>query len=232
MDYLKLATDPAQYDSPEVNWSEVGREDSPSRQYFQSHLQSIITSLKDKKVLDIGCGIGQLFKLLKEMGASEIYGFDPSQKNIDFVQSNYKGVNVQKNTLQNYVSPVSVDVCIAVMVFEHIFDLQEAFNKINSFLNLKGLFYLIIGDKSYNIGPRADLLSIDIMEIRDGVVTTKTVRESWTSYDIFRPLQNTISAAESAGFLLEEQKELPERIPMDPSHPKTCCHLLVLRKVK
>lgn len=90
------ATDPNQYDSPDLNWQLSGREDASSRKYFREALDRMIKdeSLAGKNILDIGCGVGQLFNWLKNKKVSRIVGFDPSQRNVETARQlyhNWKG---------------------------------------------------------------------------------------------------------------------------------------------
>ncbi len=83
------ATNPHQYDSPEINWPVLGAEDA--RKYFRDVLDSIIKDdyLEGKKVIDIGSGVGHLFDWLRTRGASDVTGIDPSTKNIAISSNKY-----------------------------------------------------------------------------------------------------------------------------------------------
>src|SRR5665213_289748 len=89
------ATDPHQYDSPELDWRSSGAEKSSSRSYFREQIDSVVEPgfLEGKRVLDIGSGVGQLFNWLKSNGASEVVGIDPSIKNIENTTKTYPWVS-------------------------------------------------------------------------------------------------------------------------------------------
>ncbi len=104
-------------------------------------------------VLDIGSGVGQLFNWLKNKGAIEIVGIDPSERNIRTSKEMYPWVLSIQATLHEFASheQEKFDTAFAVLVFEHIEDLGEAFRDIHSLLKDDGEFYLIIADKDFNL---------------------------------------------------------------------------------
>ena len=109
------------------------------------------------------------------------------------------------------------DTAVSVMVFEHIFDLHEAFVDIRIMLKEEGKFYLIIGDKeahlSTNREDRPDLLDFEILnDFGDGTVEAKTIRDlgngnTSVMYDFFRPLAQVKKIGVKTGFILN--KEMP-----------------------
>ena len=52
--------------------------------------------LKNKKILDFGCGDGGFLNLCKNK-AKELYGIEISQQNIDFIKENYSFINIVKD---------------------------------------------------------------------------------------------------------------------------------------
>lgn len=142
--YLKEATNPQQYDSGFLNYD--GSSDSPARRFFQEHLQPHL-AIKGKSVVDIGSGMGQLFPLLKELGASEVQGIEPSLKNIEVSHKVYPDINVFHGTLADFPEARQFSTATAIMVFEHIGNLLDAFAKINRILSKEGEFFLVVADK-------------------------------------------------------------------------------------
>jgi SAM-dependent methyltransferase len=234
------ATNPRQYDSPELDWRVGGAEDQSSRIFFRSELDVSLDadSLRDKRVLDIGSGVGQLFNWLKNKGTSEIVGIDPSERNIQTSKELYPWATTMQFTLSEFAStnPQPFDISIAVMVFEHIQDIKTAFRDISSLLTKSGEFYLIIGDKDFHIsndkemrGPR--FVSVEVLqELEDDAVETKTIRIDGGAsgqsvmYDIFRPIERVRNAAEEAGFELIHERRLLGKYVSPP------CHLLKFKK--
>jgi SAM-dependent methyltransferase len=226
-DYKLKATNPFQYDSPELDWRDVGSENDSSRKEFRKWLLPVLENLKGKSVLDIGSGVGQLFPTLQNLGASDIQGIEPSQRNVSHSKDLYPNIQVHHTTLQDFESDKLFDVVICIMVFEHILDIEDAFSRIAKLTKPGGNFYLIIGDKEYNTQNRLSSKGIprtvDIQELGNEVVAVKTLYGNTISYDIFRPLESVIGVGESIGFKLDK------RIDLINSKDKIHAHLLVFK---
>lgn len=240
------ATDPEQYSSRDLNWAFVGNESHPSRKFFRDALEEFISldGLAGMKVLDIGSGVGQLFGWLKERGATSILGVEPSTENVQVSLSNYPEVSVFKGTIQDFsvINNQVFDSAFAIMVFEHVHDIEQAFLDVSKMLSPDGSLYLIVGDKDYalnsDISVRGEwFVSVDVVtELDDGSVETHTVRTDGSGKqisinDIFRPLDLIITAAEKSGFnLLGKSKILGPYVLPKSERFTTCAHLLVLSK--
>lgn len=204
--FLDSATDPKQYDSKDLHWEKDGSADSPSRKYFQSFLSPIL-EVQDKAVLDIGCGLGQLFPFLAQHGAARIVGLEPSERNFEYASRHYPEYQVVKTTLEDYHPGEKFDVAVSIMVFEHIKDVEASFRKIITLLKPHGHFYLITADKDYALKPRFGY-EIGIENISDDVAVAKTKRSFGTLYDIYRSTEFYIQCAKDAGFVDAEYQPL------------------------
>ncbi len=234
-EYLQKATDPHQYDTEAVDWKKEGLKDSPTRQFFQEYLEQDL-DIKDKSILDIGSGMGQLFPMLKRLGAKTITGIEPSANNIAVSYELYPETQIFNGSLEQADLKETFDAAISVMVFEHIIDIEKAFLKIRSLLNPKGILYLIVADIQYHKSPRFNYV-VEKMEVDSDTIVVKTTRPLGTLYDILRPLQSYIQTAEKSGFRLEKHIELkPTKkfISLEPKYAQFAtipiCHLLVLRR--
>ncbi|MBL8031089.1 MAG: methyltransferase domain-containing protein [Candidatus Doudnabacteria bacterium] len=229
-DYRAKAVNPQQYDSPELDWRIDGDEDAYWRIFFRNHLKPYLNNLAGKRVLDIGSGVGQLFNMLKGLGASEIVGIDPSKRNVESSQKTHPDVVVLQKSLQQFDMDIKFDVAICIMVFEHIPDIDVALSRVSQLLNEKGRFYLIVGDMECFIQsiPGAE---VDAQPLPEGGYATKTIRPNGTMFDIFRPLENYITSAQFNGLKLVDEKGLVSTSEQHKSMDgKPICHLLVLEK--
>ncbi len=113
---VRMATDPHQYDSPELDWRIGGAENDASRVYFREALDSIVTPdiLQEKRVLDIGSGTGQLFNWLRSKGVSEVVGIDPSLRNIETSTKMYPWATSLEATLEEFASKNSKKFDVAL----------------------------------------------------------------------------------------------------------------------
>lgn len=228
-DYKLKAINPQQYDSPELDWRGVGSKEDSSRVSFRNYLVPALENLKGKSVFDIGSGVGQLFSTLQELGASNIEGLEPSKRNVEYSRNLYPNIPIYEGTLQSYVAEKLFDVAICIMVFEHILDIDDAFSQVVKILKSGGSFYLIIGDKDYHVVDHYSkstnsTVSVDVQELGNDIVATKTIYPTAIIYDIFRPLQSVVDVGKGAGLKLEKH------IQMTSSKNPPNCHLLVFKK--
>ena len=57
-------------------------------------LLSMLPELRGKKVLDIGCGMGQHAKQYADMGAESVLGIDISEKMLDYAKKHNDAKNI------------------------------------------------------------------------------------------------------------------------------------------
>ena len=200
---IEKATNPYQYDSPKLNWSKEKETPSPVRQAFQEYLKKYLGNLAGKKVIDIGSGTGHLSKFLLEQGAKEVYGIEPSHRNVKISKKFFPKMIVIEKTLENVKLKKSFDIATVILTFEHIKNLNLAFNKIAKLMKKNGKLYTIVGDKKYNTTSRFGY-KLTIENLDKGEVTVATERIYGTMYDIFRPVSNFIEAAKRASFLFKK----------------------------
>jgi ubiquinone/menaquinone biosynthesis C-methylase UbiE len=216
------ATDPQQYDSPEMNWQILGAEEA--RKYFRDALDAFVEpgTLEGKRVVDIGSGTGHLFNWLKDKGALSVTGIDPATKNIAISQEKYPWATSIVSTLEDFAlddNQKGFDVAFCILAFEHIQNLDTAFSQVNSLLSPQGKFYLVITDKDYHLSSDKELrssgfVSVEILnDFGDGTVETRTVRDLGEGkrsemFDILRPLAQVKAAAEKNSFALFAEKPL------------------------
>jgi SAM-dependent methyltransferase len=242
LEQFPKATDPKQYDLPETQWHLRGAEDSPSRKYLRESLDSFVDvdTIKDKKVIDVGSGTGHLFNWLKEKGASDIQGIDPSEANIKTSAEKYPWATSHLSTLGEFVkiNKEKFDTAFAVMVIEHIEDLQVAFQEIGQLLVDDGKLILVMGDKddelSSETGQGKHIITAEIVrQLADGAVEVKVERNlgggiTSTIFDILRPIELVRESASTAGFELVAEKPIMNKTPSKSEKP--ICHMLAFSK--
>jgi len=232
---IKKATNPFQYDSVDLDWEKEGMSDSPTRQFFYDYLEKNISDLTNKNVIDIGSGTGYLTKLFQKFGAKEIYGIEPSHKNIQISQKFYPKMIVNEVSLEKAKFERKFDVAFVIMVFEHLKDLNSSFHKIETLLKQNGMLYIIVGDKNYHTIKRSGY-RIKIKNLRNGEVVAATKRSYGTIYDIFRPIDNFIQAARINNFYLEKiipliptKKLIQAESKYKKFKDRPLCHLLIFK---
>jgi len=207
---IKKATNSHQYDSPKLNWSKEKETPSPVRQAFEEYLKKYIGNLIGKSVIDIGSGTGHLSKFFFEKGAKEVYGIEPSHRNVKISKKLFPRMSIVNETLEDVKLEKSFDIATVILTFEHMKNLNLAFNKIAKLIKIHGKLYAIIGDKEYNTTPRFGY-KLTVENLDKGEIVVATKRQYGTMYDIFRPVSNFIETARGTGFLFKKH------IPLIPT---------------
>jgi len=234
-EYFLQATNPQQYDSEQMSWEKEGLENSPTRALPQDYPDKYL-DVSGKTVLDIGCGMGQLFSLLKRKSATSITGIDPAESNVQVCLKNYSDVETIRASLEDFKTLKKFDVAVMVYVFEHLGDVSAAFRKISDLLNPKGFLYLIHVDKVYGMTQRFGY-RIDSQEVDAHTTAVKTTRSVGTMYDLLRTPEYYIMIAK------EFSLQIKNCYPMTPTErfmdvaPKykefagnVISHLIILQK--
>ena len=133
------------------SWNQVGhhfngKDALPSYGPFAQTEEELglFEELKDKKVLDIGCGSGHSLRYMAEMGASELWGVDLSEAQIANAKETLKDV---KSNL--FCAPMEAEIGLPKQYFDVVYsiyaigwstDLSATFELINSYLKPGGSF--------------------------------------------------------------------------------------------
>lgn len=94
------------------------------------------------KILDVGCGTGQLMKELKDVG--EIYGIDFSVHAIDFCRKRGLVEVKQGSATSIPYGDNSFDVILALDLLEHVEDDHEAIKEMKRVVKDKGIFIIFV----------------------------------------------------------------------------------------
>jgi SAM-dependent methyltransferase len=107
------------------------------------------------RILEMGCGSGQLLSVLRQRGFTNVFGADPSPACAEAAR-NFHGVPVIAHTIFDIPKPKSpYDLLILTGVMEHIRDLDRAVEQFDVLLNSTGRVYLEVPDAS-RLEPSAD----------------------------------------------------------------------------
>lgn len=106
----------------------------------------LFPELKNKKVLDIGCGSGHSLKWCGDHGAAELWGLDLSTKQLEnagkfLAESGYAPNLFNSPMEQNPGLPENYfDMAYSIYAIGWTVDLQTTFNNISSYLKKDGIF--------------------------------------------------------------------------------------------
>lgn len=123
---------------------------NPSGWMYNEHLEmpatlKLIGNVKDKKILDFGCGTGIYTKILKNKGA-QIKGFDISSRMLKIANDYVKDVEFKQGTGNKIPFDEKFDVVIASLVLDYFEDWDKPLKEINRVLKNNGYFIFSIGN--------------------------------------------------------------------------------------
>lgn len=101
---------------------------------------SLLKNVKNRKILDLGCGTGRHSSILKKRGAN-VCGLDLSPKMIEVAKSEIKDVDFKVGSV--YKLPFKsnfFDIVVSGLVVGHFKNLDRAFNEIHRVLKNNGIF--------------------------------------------------------------------------------------------
>lgn len=171
------------------------------------------------RVLDIGCGEGQIARVAQRAGASYVVGVDPTPAQVVVARERGGGpVYARAEASALPCADGSFDAAVACLVFEHIVDVDSAIAEVGRVLAPGGRFLFFLNhpllqtpgsgwiddhildppEQYWRIGPYL-VESIEIEEI------AKDVHLPY----VHRPLSRYVNALSSAGLVIREMHEPP-----------------------
>ncbi len=214
------ATNPKQYDLNDINWTHE-TSDSPHRMFYYEYLQKYKDKWKNAKVLDIGSGLGWLLLKVSENGAQLVEGIEPSKNNYLTSKKQHPSLTVYNTDFENFETTKRYNIITGIMVFNHIADINKAFEKAYSLLEDRGELWIIIHEFYYAQTPRFGY-EIEKEKINEDEYALKVDRKSWKIIaDVVRKEEVYIKAAQKAGLKLIETTPItptPELIKKIPQY--------------
>lgn len=140
----------------------------------------------------------------------EIYGIEPSHKNVKISRELFPEIIVDEVRLEETKIKKAFDVAVVVMAFEHMRNLDSAFQRIAQLLKPAGMLYAIVGDKNHFTTERFGY-TLKIAALGNDAVVVATGRPDGVMHDIFRPVSHFIEAAQKNGF------SIIKNIPLTPT---------------
>ena len=108
-------------------------------------------SLKNIKVLDIGCGGGLLCEPLSKLGA-KVIGIDASEKNIKIAKTHAKKSKLKINyycaSPENFISKEKFDVILNMEIVEHVEDVNFFLKSCSKLLKKNGIMFVATLNKT------------------------------------------------------------------------------------
>ena len=99
--------------------------------------------VKNRVVIDLGCGVGYGTFALAKSGARKVYGIDISNSAIKYAKAHYRNKNITykvKDVLNTKLSSHIADIVIAFEVIEHVKDPKKFLHEATRLLKSDGVF--------------------------------------------------------------------------------------------
>ena len=168
------------------------------------------------RVLDIGCGDGQVTRLATSLGATLAVGVDPTWNQVAVAAGRGQGAFARAGAAQLPFADATFDAAVACLVFEHIRDVDEAIGEVARVLRPGGRFCFFLNHPLLQT-PNSGWIDDQFLDppeqywrIGPYLVEDETIEEVEKGVFIpfiHRPLSRYINALAKVGLLLERMDE-------------------------
>ena len=200
-----------------AQWWIDGFTDGADPEYVEQIIPLAVEELAGRhKVLDIGCGDGQIARALAAQG-SEVLGVDPTQLHIDVAIERGGGPRYLLGGATNIpTDDETFDAVVACLVFEHIDQMDEAMTEVARVLKPNGQFSFFLNHPLQQT-PGSGWIDDHIIDppeqywrIGPYLVETESIEE--VEKDVYirfihRPLSRYVNALLANGMMLERMVE-------------------------
>lgn len=111
------------------------------------NFRKLIPNVKEKKILDLGCGYGENDKYCRGLGAKEILGIDISEHMIKIAEKNNTDENIKYKVMaMEDISKIKekFDIVISSLAFHYVKDYEKLIKDIYNLLNDNGILIFSI----------------------------------------------------------------------------------------
>ena len=189
-------------------------------------ITAMLPDMKGKKILDIGCGMGQHAMQYSKAGAASVLGTDISEKMLSFAMENNTADNITYKRLAfEDIAQLDekFDIITSSLAFDYSQDFEGLMKDVYSLLNDGG--YLVFS-MSHPISTAYDGVYDRYTRTKDGVRLYANLHNygiegerhfKWVvdDYEVYhRKVSTLINAIAKAGFIIEECQEskVPDEI--------------------
>lgn len=168
-----------------------------------------------QRVLDVGCGDGQVSRLAAGLGA-QVVGIDPTWNCVSVANQRGGGVFARAGAAQLPFADATFDAVVACLVFEHIRDVDAAIAEVGRVLQQGGRFCFFLNHPLLQT-PNSGWIDDQFLDppeqywrIGPYLIEDETIEE--VEKDVFipfihRPLSRYINTLSDNGLLLERMEE-------------------------
>ncbi len=127
----------------------------PGGWFFNEYLEmpstlELLGNVKDKKILDYGCGSGIYTKILTKKGA-KVKGFDISEEMLRIAKKNNPDIEFKQGSGYNIPFTEKFDIILASLVVHYMKDWNKMFREMGRVLNKGGIVIFSTGNPVYEV---------------------------------------------------------------------------------
>ena len=201
-----------------ARWWQDGFTDGADPEYTEQILPLAASHLAGaRRVLDVGCGEGQVARLAVKGGARFVVGVDPTAAQLDVAAERSGGVAYGRASADALpFADASFDAVVACLVFEHIDAVDDALREVGRMLTAGGRFLFFLNHPLLQT-PNSGWIDDQVLDppeqywrIGDYLVEDRTIEE--VEKDIFipfihRPLSRYVNGMAAAGLVIRHMEE-------------------------
>ncbi|MEH6405794.1 MAG: methyltransferase domain-containing protein [Leeuwenhoekiella sp.] len=178
--------------SPKTHWNPELYNDKHAFVYkYGESLIDLLDPKKDERILDLGCGAGQLTALINEK-ANETVGIDKSAKMIENAKAHYPDIQFETADAANFSFKLPFDAIFSNATLHWVLDYENAIRCMYESLKPGGRIVIEFGGK----GNIASILNTLKETLRAHGYMKQANTELW----FFPSISQYTSALEAAGF--------------------------------
>lgn len=183
--------------------------------YFKKHID-----LKNKKILDWGCGPGRVIRHLPSVIGNdcEYYGTDYNKKSIEWCTNHLPGIHFNHNSLEAKLpySNNSMDVIYCLSIFTHLSEQMhyDWYKELFRVLKPNGIMYLTTQGNNFKIKLTDSELN---QHLNGELIIRGKVKEGHRTFSAFHPEAFMRKLFHEANILdhIEPKSDSKEWIPQD-----------------
>ena len=211
--------EPSEWGSEKLaQWWQEGFTDGVDAEYEEQILPLAEQHLAGaRRVLDVGCGEGQVARRAARAGAATVVGCDPSETQVVVARQRGGGpVYFRADADRLPVSDASFDAVVACLVFEHIDEVDAALAEVSRVLRRGGRFVFFLNHPLLQT-PGSGWIDDQIIEppeqywrvgpYLDEAETVEEVAAGVHIRFVHRPLSRYVNAMASVGLTLTQMVE-------------------------
>jgi len=201
-----------------AQWWIDGFTDGADPEYTEQILPLAAAELTgSRRVLDVGCGDGQISRLAARLdGVESVVGVDPTWNQITVAAARGGAGFVRAGAGRLPFAPGSFDAVVACLVFEHIDDVDEAIGEVARVLAPGGRFCFFLNHPLLQT-PGSGWIDDQVLDPPEQywrigpylpeAVTIEEVESGVHIRFVHRPLSRYVNALAASGLLLERMVE-------------------------